>query len=1137
MKCKYLAIIAIVFLIVPSLALAYPGPKAYLVEQVRAHYETNGSALGDPGYGKCNDNLNPCKYGYVQVAPPNNQDVLQYIRVNLSTDQYTNLKSNTSYAGVVANSSAYERVTIYVNTTNADPDDAFEINGTGHANVAPTIILNATITNWEGGYDLYDEDNIGPGGSANTLNFTLNITNPSSTKTLDGVYVEILFERDTNTTGNGDSVNIATAPTSGGVGTPARTDTEPDGFYDNASWTGTLNTQTSVLLTFNITIEELVNLDPNTNDIDLDEGSTGPAADHGTKAEYDSQTTTLIGRTITGKFCRGPIRQGIDLAEEPGSEAWKIRGFIRNMGDTEEDYLRYNVTSWSIYQIDPSTGIPMTPANQSGNFSKGAATEIITASNGRIKTTDATRSSNQTWYNSTLSSKPYYGVGFEWHVMWNSTNESGFINTTYDMTTLYKIDMINTKNIQGIISPDTGGENLTIKDNSQHTGHDNAPADFVEIISVVPANTTAGNYHGSFTIHETEEVDLHVYYVNTTNSNPGYEINDTSYVSQVTQPTESSDGVVRINISDVSSAALISGGTIGHDLADDNGGSGNDESIKLIFKVTSHSSMTTGDNYEFSGNSTFKTPSTTPLTKVLQNQTASTSAKQLTGWKQLKGFDVNNPTLINATIVVETYTEGSSSKIEGIKFLDYIPNGTDIDGNIAALREAVTVTYYNGTGPHTLVDGTDFNISWNGTMELPDGLLVNAYEFWNTTGVAGDNYGFRLGNLYWINVSYQMNVTGAGLYVLPTVISGFDPITGTEFRVEAIGAITVEIPEPLLPLEIEEGDFTQAKWAVVNKPVLWMKDFEVYNPNGRPAKSKFSIEVFEDTSRGYVSYYNEYGKKVEEDVDFIISGGSKKMVWESVVNPFESRSYEVRTLTPPVMEVDRNVEVLEKLAMKKVKIMMDVFLKNFGKEGYENVVLNLPIGFENMIQVRDSFGHELQFSGGRDSSRVIVGDMKADAMKSVNIIYKQSYPTIIVTPEKNEFKVGSPIGLNILVINGGEEIKYPYLEIEIYTPGMDIIESDILKIESMEPLEKTELTEKYFLPISAPTGMYLASVSFRKDFVTLASGTGQFFLTGGEAGLSQTWGWILLMIVIILMGMLSFKRIQSVKKDAFRFKK
>jgi hypothetical protein len=1123
MNCNYLAIIAIVFILLPSLALAYPGPKAYLVEQVSAHYNITGDPDTGTTFDKCDPPSNPCRYGYVQVAPPNNQDVLQYVRINLSGTANTNLQSITSYAGVVANSTAYERVDIYVNTSDADPDDAYEITGT---DVAPVIELNlTTLTNWEGGYDLYDADNIYPDGisnPANTMFFNFSITNPSTTKSLTGAQVTIQFN---NT--NPDAVAID----SGSVGQTGGSASSSNGGgaagHDRVIWNGDLSTNNATYVWFNATIQEGTNF--NGDSVSLDDSDTD------TKADYDEAATTLTARTITGRFCRGPIRQGVDLAEEPGSGAWKIRGFITNIGTTSGDYLRYNVTSWSVYQINPSTGVPMTPANQSGDFNEGAATEIITASDGRIYTTDATRSSNKTWYNSTLTSKPYYGIGFEWHVEWNSTSESGFINTTLDLTTLYKIDMVNSKNIQGAISPDTGGENLTITDNSQHTGHDNTPADFIEIMSVVPHKTTLGQDHGLFTIHEDEAVDLHVYYVNSTGGGTAYEIQGASYESEVTQPTESSDGLVRINISDVSSAALIGGGTIGHDLADDDGS--NDETIRLVFKVTSNSSMTTGDNYEFSGNTTFKTPSTTPLTEVLQNQTASVSAKQLTGWKQLKGFDVNNPTLINATIVVETYTESSSSKIQGIRFLDYIPNGTDIDGDIAALRQAVKLTYYNGTGPYTLVDGTDFNISWNGTKTLPDGLVVNAYEFWNTTGDSSDNYGFRLGNLYWINVSYQMNVTGAGLYVLPTMISGFDPLTGTEFSVEAIGAVTVEIPEPLLPLEIDEGDFTQAKWAVVNNPVLWMKDFEVYNPNGRPAKSKFSIDVFEDTSMGYVSYYNEYGKKVEEEVDFIISGGSKRMVWESVVNPFESRSYEVRTLTPPVMEVDRNVEVLEKLAMKKVKIMMDVFLKNFGKEEYENVVLNLPIGFENMIQARDSFGHELQFSGGRDSSRVMVGDMKADAMKSVNIIYKQSYPTIIVTPEKNEFTTGSPVGLNILVINGGEEIKYPYLEIEIYTPGMDVIESDILKIESMEPLEKTELTEKYFLPISAPTGMYLASVSFRKDFVTLASGTGQFFLTGGEAGLSQTWGWILLMIVIILMGMLSFKRIESVKKGGFRFKK
>ncbi len=1108
MKFRCLVVLSIlVLLFLPSFVLAYPGPRAYLVEQVEAHYETNGSLASDPVYGKCTNTLNPCRYGYVQASSPNNADVLQYLKITLNDIANNNLQNAIVKKGTLGSTTVHERFTFSDghNTTVTQSDDAYEINN--NDNLAPQIQLNMTsISNWQGGYNLYDADNIYPSGTSNPDNILLlnfSIKNPGSSKTLNGVNVTIQF----NNTGP-DAVVIDSGSVGQSGGSASSSNGGGDAGHDQVLWTGNLGTSSTVYVWFNITTTEVTNFNGNSLSLDNDQ--------YDTKAYYENLTSTLTENTITTRFSRGPVRQGIDLAGgDPNN--WTVRGFIRNMGSespSQGDYLRYNISEWNITEIDPSTGTPMTPANQSGLFNAGTGTSILNPSDGRVKTTDSAWTGNNQWFNTETTSKPYYGFMVNWEVEWNTTTYEGFINTTYDLATLYKIDMSNSKTLSGAVNPGSQ-DNITVEDVSTMLGHNNSAADFIEILSVVPARTTVGSNNGNWTIHDDSTLVVSAWY-----DGSWHDVTGETTIT-VTQPDSESntEGLVNVTIADVSGSSI--GETLKYN-----------EKINVTFTVTSDEEMKAGDVYNFTGNATMITDSGTPLTENLQAQTVSLAGKQLTGWKQLIGV-VSQPNLINSTLMIEVTSNSSSNRIQGIRFLDYIPNGTDIDGNITAFREAVTMGYSTDGGSSwtTWTDGTGFNISYNGSVTLPDGLVVNAYEFWNKTGVAGDNYGFRLGNGEMINVTYQMNVTSSGAYVLPTMISGFDPVTGTEFSTTAIGAIYVDIPTPLLPLEIDEGEFSQAKMAVVNKPVLWMKDFDAYNPNGRPAKSKFSVNVFSDTSKGYASYYDEYGKKVEEVVDLIVTKEGKSMVWESTINPFESRSYEVRILTPPVMEVDRNVEVLEKLPNKKVKIIMDVFLKNFGKEDYENVVLNLPIGVEDILNARDSFGHELQFNGGRDSSKIMAGDIKSEGMKSVNIIYKQSYPTIIVTPEKDEFLVGSPVGLNILVINGGEEIDYPYLEIEIYTPGMDIIESDIKKIEKLQPLEKTELTERYFLPVSAPTGLYLASVSFREDFATLASGTGQFFLTGSEEGLTQTWGWILLLIVIILMGFLSFKRLQSVRKD------
>ena len=186
---------------------------------------------------------------------------------------------------------------------------------------------------------------------------------------------------------------------------------------------------------------------------------------------------------------------------------------------------------------------------------------------------------------------------------------------------------------------------------------------------------------------------------------------------------------------------------------------------------------------------------------------------------------------------------------------------------------------------------------------------------------------------------------------------------------------------------------------------------------------------------------------------------------------------------------------------------------------------------QDILSARDSFGNMLQFTGGEESSSIVIGDIAAEDIKTVTIIYKQSYPTVIITPRKEEYRAGRPVGLDILVINGGERVEYPYLEVEIYTPGMNVIVSDVKQLESMEPLKKTELTEEYFIPLSAPTGMYLASASFRENFATLATGTGRFFVTGGGSETAKAIEILIILIVLVGSGYLVYKRIKVVREE------
>ena len=84
---------------------------------------------------------------------------------------------------------------------------------------------------------------------------------------------------------------------------------------------------------------------------------------------------------------------------------------------------------------------------------------------------------------------------------------------------------------------------------------------------------------------------------------------------------------------------------------------------------------------------------------------------------------------------------------------------------------------------------------------------------------------------------------------------------------------------------------------------------------------------------------------------------------------------------------------------------------------------------------------------------------------------------------------------------------------EIYTPDFNSIYSEIMDLGKMEPLEKTEITERFIIPLNAPSGYYTATARFREGFTVLAEVTSSFYVAGAATGLP---GGIDVLIVIVV---------------------
>ena len=1169
MKRLTLITAAVLFLVSITYAQAETiGPVAYLTEQSIAHYTTNGT-LGSltflPSPNPCS--ANPCRYGFFEVSVPNETSVLQAVRVNLTPQDAnpippriitgTNIllrNDSTAYAGAVASASApHVRVKIFVDTVQFG---SLWGNQSNYYNISddvsfPAVRMNLTYANLLGGTEIYDNASFPnifnpfspTAPAANNLTFVLNITNPS-TKTINTINIRVQFSRDTN--GVNDIVNVQLGPGgiqpvsevgSGSPGTAARVNSDGgDNDFDAVTVTGaSIAAGHSLTLRFNASIAEGTNIVTfDTNGVNLDNifGDNGPVDDKGATFNSTDTTGAINLKTIPANqyFARSSVSQGIELFQNPAgtdpeSSKWSVRAFIENKDQAGGTALVYNVTNWGIYEIDPLTGRPAPPTSrQNGTFSNTSLTNFY----GKLYTTDRARSSNTSIHPTGSTLKPFYAGEFVWSVVWNETARYtfGHINATLDLPLLYNLEMQNDVEHRGFVTANIPTNFSVFQSVVKQGSHkDNSNVSRIEIHSNVPLNTTTNLFHGVFDVSNAT-----IYLGNGSYpcTDPKTDVSNClditgrvlaaggirGTISPVNDSTGQRIGLVFVRIPDINSV-------IGYNMT-------NLDKIVLRYNIRSNESMVTGDGYNFTGNATFVSKSGTPYTaNVSKPDTVQVGAKRLIGFKELIARDPFRPTLVNVTfeIRVETGTEPANDNITGIQWLDYIPLGAA--GNVTK----VVVRRWNATGAQAGMNILEEGIGWNRTNKstaiLPDGTNVTIINY--TDGGGG---GFTLYNGDYINVTYTMNITQPGLYNLPTIIAAFDPRTGESLGTGFIGRIRVEVQAPLLPLQVEDEPLTVAKRAVVFKPVLWSKRFEVFNPNDRIATGKFETEVFVDTMEGFVSYIDFSGNKIDEGVSFEKRGDKKYMVWESRINPLESRIYDVTVLTPPVVEIDRDVEVLEEVENKKVRIKLDVFLKNLAQETYQNVVLNVPIGFESIEKVTDSFGNIMAFTGGADSSSVTIPEIEGNGIKTASIIYKESFPAIIITPDKDSYALNSPVGLDVLIINGGEKLDHPAIEIEVYDPNYNLIFADIRELKTLNALEKTQIFQRFNLPAIAPDGFYIVIARFREGGEILTTFSGNFYVAGiggGFVGLGTIEFVIVVAIALVLL-YFSFARLREARR-------
>ncbi len=455
--CRTIFLLFFAFFIIPVIVSAN-WPSSHITEEVEASFYPNGSLISEIS-----------TIGYVEVDTGNTQDVLQYIRIELSETENTNLVSTTCFRNVASSPNPGDRTRMFVNTSHSSADFSYSIT---NESILRIIYLSLNYSNSAGGWDLLPD-------SENTLNFNL-IMN-SSTDIEDMVfYLRVA----TNTLGSNDSIVLSNPTASKGYVTVV--DSDSDGQYDTLIWGGDLWKWELVNITFEGRTRADVNFDYNDLSVDI-----GTGRETSISKNFTSIFTNL---DFSDRFSRGSVRQGLEMLMK---KLPIVRGYIRNLAN----FLNYSVHSWAIYRIGELDDPLLNSTNE------------ITIAPGESFYTD--------WYESSGPGKEYYAIAFDWEVVWNesATTYSSSTKNTLDLPELYVMDIYPYGDIITITSNTLSGRTVSVQESFKHIGYESLESDNMTAV-LVPASGL-----------EISISSIRVFYSNESIGGEAYEITDYADIS------------------------------------------------------------------------------------------------------------------------------------------------------------------------------------------------------------------------------------------------------------------------------------------------------------------------------------------------------------------------------------------------------------------------------------------------------------------------------------------------------------------------------------------------------------------------------------------------------------------------------
>jgi hypothetical protein len=871
-------VLGAVFFAMLSIPTAFSDPTTYIRERSEAFYYINGSPVNAP-----------TGTGYIEVDSGSTQDVLLYVKAELSGTENTNLVSNTSYRNAAGSRTPGETTRLYVNTTDSASDLQYRIN----QSVLKVIRLKMDYRNLDGGRDLH-------ANGSNIMEFNVTM---SSNATLGPT--TLVFQAAKDTYGGNDAMNIFYSEPWASL-----KDTDSDGFYDRLEWL------VSISQDVNYTIRFLCNMTPDVN-FGTNYMYIDPDSINGVNATF-ATSQLMSGLTAPNMFSRGPVRQGMEMVNRSGR--WFVRGFIMN---TAKDF-NYALINWRLYDIT-------TPEGKDRSGSVLANTEERSLLPGETK---------YTGFYSTNGSKQevYYSAAFEWHVWWGDVKFFQESRSSMDIPYIYAIDVWPDK--AAAINSSSGDlVSVRITDRATHMGHSRMGVERAEIRSFIPYQDVNGTFMNSWF-----PSNITVYYTYTNNSE--YIITQGAQITAMgSGPGQ--NGYVLVEFSNLSS---VLGRPMGQNeeikVSYSLTGSMDTYTRTYRFSVDttlyteSGTPVTRTAEYNLTVPGTGLPPVIPPVVPpgggvpviVAEEYYASIVKEDSDIF-----FVSDDFVAINVTYgIFDSGTRG----VKDVKLAVYIPAGGEMDE-----ADLVLNIYHKESGTwENMKNKADFTVKRRMAVKIGDKEYIEYIieKKVDESGIYGKTLDLSNGDK--IKVGYKTKIPPGSNYIL-TRAFGYNYYRNMIMFEDLYTPVRRDIL-------IENFRVTQDGWrmkeVVVGYPVTWVKRFRVYNPNNMTVSQMTTTQLFPDTMSANILEYHDSGV-VRKPLE-LKSGNFTYVNWVAEVCGLCEVTYDVEASTPPVVKTEERLDVLE-TNETTVVFEMNITLRNMAEEEYSNVTLLIPINKSKIIYI------------------------------------------------------------------------------------------------------------------------------------------------------------------------------------------